>query len=869
MLSMMTPTPETPSRSSLAFFSASPKSAIRHSIRQAVSSDPKITLSHLLLACLRRLNNLSDASQAKEHDETMTDIKFFLDKENHEEIEQQIQQALDDFSKANHLNEIIILSTHHCIAEERLQKFYKTHQDQKTRLRIWQEVIQSIRSQANPSSTREDILTYANDSIAQIVATFTDKQLGQDFACYLNFKLEQSDLVEQVSRLNEQEDVDSYFSTLMTEPEHSQDDLISPSIYLEITLRKFLKEPACAHLETIFQQGLKTLNVRFFLTQASIEEKQQYLAELEQEKARLDDTVAEKVGASECLMQQSLQTIQQQSGVKKHSNRDSISKKLLQDKLDLLQQDENGKTALDLALEFAAKSKNIDIVKQVLLRAEKDRVLETLLKLDEEPLTDDEHFHHLRYLARHTAYSLGLNLTQPVARELFPDKKTAQRTEQIDDFPLISINDIDKTEPNILSLILENIINMERERRDAQLMVYKQQNILKKLLNRAVALKNYGLVADVLKCARLCDGLQASIEELRITGEALENLIAEVYLVQIKARIQSNQAVLTVRTADTTLYNLLTNCRDKNSNQQQQLDNINKKLLARADEDTLAYFIEYPGETKWSTVCSGAEKMIRQELQKRYVDSNTPMPKTVKDALQKKMNIKQKAEKLADFYSEATHHLCQQHRYNPELYKRKMQAFQQCFTVTIKTDDLTSLSTEADSVADTLLQNVEERRPWSLPDPHPLNKTQRLMKVAQARLKKQASLLTMEPTELTGTLTKEQLDVIPITYQETNQCIERAALARGAFKKTLEYLARRSYGTEKSVIMNSYLQSYINDCNDTGANYDAQQFIRDLETASKSSGALGKRISWGMWASKTRRILSAELKASRQLLQPA
>lgn len=319
----------------------------------------------------------------------------------------------------------------------------------------------------------------------------------------------------------------------------------------------------------------------------------------------------------------------------------------------------------------------------------------------------------------------------------------------------------------------------------------------------------------------------------------------------------------------------------------EEINAMNKAMLQEADEHLLAHFIHKVGGEK-PAYYSPSATQVREELRRRYVETGAIPSEEVCVALNKNLAIAERADRLAVFYDKETRHICQVYQKNETLYTKKADIILKKYTESAKSLD--TLEREAFNIATNFSlprSYLNERRSGCVSDPHTLSKVQRLFDDAYTLFpsvnrpiertwvklsnslpfsarQNDTSVLNREIATVDQRLHESLLNRIPLSYEEKDACVKRAALARGAFKKTLEYLDHRKYGNDKKEVMETYLQQYINGRNKENKPYSAQDLIKDLEEAKGETGELGKKV--GFWASNTSHKLTKDLKKHQAAL---
>lgn len=327
---------------------------------------------------------------------------------------------------------------------------------------------------------------------------------------------------------------------------------------------------------------------------------------------------------------------------------------------------------------------------------------------------------------------------------------------------------------------------------------------------------------------------------------------------------------------------------------------INTQLLQQADDKTLVLFLERVECGNWPHPIAYSALEIRRELKRRYLNndgtSKTSVPETVRAVLNKNLAIAERGERLAIFYDRQTRHVCVSYLKDTTIYQDKagviLEKFKEAAHSIPSEKKLDTLESEATAIANALTDSVSPlngRRSGCVGDPHVLSKTQRLFADARAMLPSTSvfasiqktmirvanalpgaerqndhSVLTRPIETIDAGLTDTLLEKIPLTAEEKKDCVKRAALARGAFKHTLEYLEYRKYGKDKKQAMDGLIQKYVNGRDESGASYSAQNLIADLKEAAQEKGTLGTRVGW--FGSKTVSKLEDDLRRSEQML---
>lgn len=420
------------------------------------------------------------------------------------------------------------------------------------------------------------------------------------------------------------------------------------------------------------------------------------------------------------------------------------------------------------------------------------------------------------------------------------------------------------------------------------------------VLASAIEAGNFSLIARTLTFAKkdnlkdnlfdllLREALLASIDD----DEKLKNLVAGVYLYDYQTgglfnskflddvlkRSQSTQVM-----SDSNYSKLKKKLESLKNNMG---NDIHVKLLEHADENALAYMIkeagqeQYAGQKQWPHNTIDCGKNIRHELERRYVKTRQEIPPTVKKNLQSSWNVAQRGEQLADFYALATKHVCKNFSENKDLYREKAASISN--KITAKAKSMQNLTIEAVDLANDWLtpnDNLNLRSSkyfnWSL-----RSATQHIVAEARSVLKpdfwsrikrniacvKHAILgsdlqaakevLEKPPVQLKSCLTQEDVNVIPITSQEKNKCLERAVWARARFKRTLDYLTNNS--PEKLSILEKHLRLYEN-----GA-YAKEQILADhIE-----KDLIQPSQSWRFWPSRLETIVNKDLRSPSRFYCP-
>ena len=438
------------------------------------------------------------------------------------------------------------------------------------------------------------------------------------------------------------------------------------------------------------------------------------------------------------------------------------------------------------------------------------------------------------------------------------------------------------------------------------------------LLDKAIASRNLNFIAKVLAYAEhqgvLINVLHATL--LKLKKEALKFLIAGAYLFDPERGGLYNPALVksvcqhveekphspTSDEGDFVDRSIASNGApasppikasfsiffdEANLNPDEQKE-INKLVLQGADDNNFVRFIERVEHGEWSTPVTCTESEIRAELKRRYIHGNgsskMPVPDIVRTVLNRNLAIAERGERLATFYDKETRHVCASYARDHDLYAGKASYILSKFKTAAQSLD--QLEKEAACIANdaiNLNSDLGKRRRGCVSDPHAISTTQRLFADARKMLPSEGfvasarrgwvrfanalpgserqndvSVLAGPIATVDAGLTGALLEKIPFTSQQKDDCVKRAALARGVFKTTLEYLEGRKYGKDKKEIMDSYIQKYINGRDEKGEKYTAKRLVEDLDQQKINSDTLGKRV-WGFWAPKTADKLNADL----------
>ena len=321
-----------------------------------------------------------------------------------------------------------------------------------------------------------------------------------------------------------------------------------------------------------------------------------------------------------------------------------------------------------------------------------------------------------------------------------------------------------------------------------------------------------------------------------------------------------------------------------------ELGSINNELLKQADDKNFARFIQDAGASEWPHDTPNRGDQIRDELRRRYIgEDKQNMPHDeVRAVLNKNLAIVDDAEALGTFFNRATRRVCVEYQRDPKFYASKIDVMLKKVETTAKNlpkHDPEALKEAAINIAIELTaenSTLNRTRPGTFA--HRFNfvsETQKLVVTAKEALtgsrgwrslirlatplttlgrQDDGSILKPAAPFVDGELNEALLKRIPITPDEKEACMKRAALAQGVFKKTLDYLKTRPYGDDKKVIMDAFIQHYVDGYDENNQSYTAENLKKDLETAKENTEGLGKKLSWNWWRSpKTVRKLNADL----------
>jgi hypothetical protein len=589
------------------------------------------------------------------------------------------------------------------------------------------------------------------------------------------------------------------------------------------------------------------------------------IEELELYRANASDDVQRTADNNEIvqdeLAMQEAATMEACNHIREHTivkGLEDVEEDMSAEKLDVLALDCDGKTFSDKIIE----SENLSLIKKVIDYAQQ-RHKETF----------SEMLHHLNsiinqdgpvglfYLAIHGCLfdvalmaEIGASLAPCAVKKLpFYDSNPTDSPGKVRPFetlfdeqnhfiPPSQLIDyaIQHADAETFALLLKNILGQFSENR--------QKKILPDYLERATEFGRCAHIAKILACAddyKVIWGEATSKSKKEKNLEKQENLDVGFCLFDPKSFSRVGFS-------------------------KQSSGDINKKLLKYADDQVLADFIQQVGRDSWPHDAEDAAIEIRRELEKRFVIPDKPLTPQIQAALQKNWNVKQDAEKLVTYYDTATRHIVEQYQSNPALYANKAEDISRKANHTVQNASGTLIK-KAEYLGNRLLTEftpVNARsRPGFFSDPHLYNKTQRLVNARKRELEQKPSMLgsilgwnhqhgkeilNQENIQLGLFLSRKELYEIPITHQEKEARVQRAVLARGAFKETLDYLKNGSNST-KSNIMNTYLQNFIDGYDATGQAYSQLNLKEDITNASKRDGVLGKRKFWSrMWSSPSK-----------------
>ena len=300
-------------------------------------------------------------------------------------------------------------------------------------------------------------------------------------------------------------------------------------------------------------------------------------------------------------------------------------------------------------------------------------------------------------------------------------------------------------------------------------------------------------------------------------------------------------------------------------------------MLERADDNKLVSYIKSAGNENWPHDDPAQWERIDAELKRRYLGEDENMPHEVWKALKEKQQKHRRFEKLAHFYEDAIIHVVDKYKKAPEYYADKAKSL--LVQLSDAADRQYELAQEAKIIANALTQsnNGLAKRGCSL---FSLSKTQRLVKNARDKLEASSVVpQTLQPDVISATesnVTKTEINAMLVSLEgsdETQKITrQRAALARAAFKNTLQYLEKQcdkekpdSTSVAKKEIMDGLIATYSS----SKSNYN--EFIAKVQAqfARPSSDGettlMSKRGCWPFWP-KSAKLLSKDLKASKEIL---
>ncbi|MBP9726012.1 MAG: hypothetical protein KBD83_00905 [Gammaproteobacteria bacterium] len=420
------------------------------------------------------------------------------------------------------------------------------------------------------------------------------------------------------------------------------------------------------------------------------------------------------------------------------------------------------------------------------------------------------------------------------------------------------------------------------------------------LLDEAVELGDLTLIADMLAYAKSCsedilnECLRDTREKIALSKNktTLMNLIGGAYLFDPEL----GERLKTAYTGESRLASISGTPPRDNSSPTFSLDDndfekIAEKMLGQADDNNLAFFIKnastakvlyndiacYNTPEKWPHNDPAQWNRIHAEVTRRYVDENKKMPLKVWQALKERQQKHRRFEKLAHFYEDAITHVVEKYKEAPQQYADKARLLLGCLSQSADTPQ--ELEAEAKSIANALVMpnSALATRGCSI---FSLSKTQRLVKNAGDKVvasSEHAQTLQSDVPATGSNVTKTEIKAMLVSLEggEKEQKVtrQRAALARAAFKNTLQYLEKQCgkknpdpISLAKKEIMDGLIATY------SSRKIECEEFFEKVEAqfAPPSSDGkatlMSKRGCWPFWP-KSAKLLYKELNANKQILE--
>ncbi len=210
-----------------------------------------------------------------------------------------------------------------------------------------------------------------------------------------------------------------------------------------------------------------------------------------------------------------------------------------------------------------------------------------------------------------------------------------------------------------------------------------------------------------------------------------------------------------------------------------------------------ALFIKKAGnlELSWPHNDPNQWKRIDEELRKLYISKNQKIPKEVWQALKQRQQKHQRFEKLAHVYEDAIIHVINKSNKKLKHYADKATSLLQQISDAVESPG--TLAKQVEDIGNSLVQanQIIAVRGYSI---FALSKTQRLVENARDKVIASPELcqtLESDVSPAKANVTKSEINAILVSLEggEKDQKVrrQRAALARAAFKKTLQYLEKQ------------------------------------------------------------------------------
>jgi hypothetical protein len=309
----------------------------------------------------------------------------------------------------------------------------------------------------------------------------------------------------------------------------------------------------------------------------------------------------------------------------------------------------------------------------------------------------------------------------------------------------------------------------------------------------------------------------------------------------------------------------------------QDIDRIAELMLGKANDYDLIFFIKKVGNPEWPHNDPNQLKRIDEELRKRYIDKDQKMPDEVWQALKERQQKHRHFEKLAHVYEDAIIHVINKSNKKLKHYADKATSLLQQISDAVESPG--TLAKQAEDIGNDLVQTNHKiaARGCSI---FALSKTQRLVENARDKVIASPELcqtLEHDVSPAKANVTKSEINAILVSLKgdEKDQKVrrQRAALARAAFKKTLQYLEKQCNKEkpdqrilQKKEIVEGLIASYSIDIHDFKEKckvlFDEPS---DSETTLMSKRKVFCCCSSRFWA-KSAKLLYQDLKASKNIL---